>query len=81
MKRIAAKRWWIRFTLALVITLWMSVSLAAGMSLSQAVSKVRRDTGGKILSAQTVTKGQGKVHRIKVLTPKGRVRVVEIRVQ
>lgn len=47
-------------------------------SLNDAVDQVKRDTGGRILSAQTVNKGGKRVHRIKVLTPDNRVRIVNI---
>lgn len=46
-----------------------------GLSLDQAVSQVRRDTGGRVLSAETVQRDGRPVHRIKVLTPENRVRV------
>ncbi len=46
-----------------------------GLSLDQAVSQVRRDTGGRVLSAETVQRNGQRVHRIKVLTPENRVRV------
>lgn len=49
-----------------------------GMSLDQAVNKVKRETGGRILSAKTVKKDGVTVHRIKVLTPDKRVMVYEI---
>jgi uncharacterized membrane protein YkoI len=49
-----------------------------GTSLDTAVAQVKRDTGGRILSAQTVNKGGKRVHRIKVLTPDNRVRIVNI---
>jgi hypothetical protein len=50
-----------------------------GISLSQAVEQVRRDTGGRVLSADTLSEGGGRIHRIKVLTPDRRVRVIRIR--
>ena len=49
-----------------------------GISLDEAVSRARRQTDGKILSAETVRKNGRRVHRIKVLTPDGRVRRVQI---
>lgn len=49
-----------------------------GMSLNQAVQQVQRDTGGRVLSAETVGQGNRRVHRIKVLLPSGRVRVVTV---
>jgi hypothetical protein len=45
-----------------------------GKSLDQAVRDVKRQTGGRILSAET----QGNEHRIKVLTPDNRVRIVRV---
>jgi len=38
-----------------------------GLTLSQAIEKIRRQTGGKILSANTRVKGGREVHYIKVL--------------
>jgi len=49
-----------------------------GVSLEQAVKRVRRDSGGRILSAQTVREEGRQVHRIKVLTREGRVRVYTV---
>jgi len=53
-------------------------SSQSGMSLDQAVKKVQRETGGRILSAETQGKAGQREHRIKVLTPDKRVRVVRI---
>jgi uncharacterized membrane protein YkoI len=47
-------------------------------TLQDAVQRVQQETGGKILSAHTVRSGKSKVYRIKVLTPDGRVRVVQV---
>lgn len=49
-----------------------------GVSLNQAVQQVQRDTGGRVLSAETVGQGNRRAHRIKVLLPSGRVRVVTV---
>ncbi|HDP89284.1 MAG TPA: hypothetical protein ENN42_04910 [Thioalkalivibrio sp.] len=51
---------------------------SAGLSLEQAVEQVRAETGGRILSAETVTRNGRRVHLIKVLTPDHRVRVVHV---
>jgi uncharacterized membrane protein YkoI len=48
------------------------------VSLDEAVSRVRRQTNGKILSAETVRIKGRPVHVIKVLTPDGRVKRVRI---
>lgn len=52
-----------------------------GVSLNEAVQQVKRDTGGRVLSADTVNQGGRTVHRIKVLTPSGQVRVVVVDAQ
>lgn len=49
-----------------------------GMSLNQAVQQVQRETGGRVLSAETINQGRRSVHRIKVLTPSGQVRVLTV---
>ena len=49
-----------------------------GISLNQAVQQVQRETGGRVLSADTISQGGRTVHRIKVLTPSGQVRVMTI---
>lgn len=51
---------------------------SSGISLDQAAEQVRRQTGGRILSAETVNKDGRRVHRIKVLTPDHRVVIREI---
>ncbi|HET9818689.1 MAG TPA: hypothetical protein VFP92_05940 [Rhodanobacteraceae bacterium] len=47
-------------------------------SLEQAVKQVQRQTHGHILAADTIQHGQAKVYRVKVLTPKGQVRVMQL---
>ncbi len=49
-----------------------------GMTLEQAVAKVQRETGGRILTAETVNHNGRAVHRIKVLLPNGKVRVTHV---
>jgi len=66
----------------LIRTLMLATILVAGMAeartLSQAVDKARRDTGGKVLSAHTEVRGDREVHVIKVLTREGRVKMVRV---
>jgi len=50
----------------------------ARVSLDQAVQQVRARTGGRILSAETVSQGGRAVHRIKVLLPSGHVQIVHV---
>lgn len=47
----------------------------SGVSLNQAVQQAQQQSGGRVLSADTVRQGGRAVHRIKVLTPSGQVRV------
>ena len=49
-----------------------------GISLDEAVSRVRRQSDDNILSAETVRVDGRRVHRIKVLTSQGRVKHVQI---
>jgi uncharacterized membrane protein YkoI len=49
-----------------------------GKSLSEAVEQVRRQTDGRILSAETKVNGNREVHHIKVLTKDGKVKTVKV---
>lgn len=49
-----------------------------GPSLSEAVEQVRRQYRGRIISAETQTRGNREVHVIKVLTDGGEVKTVRI---
>ncbi|HEX9802667.1 MAG TPA: hypothetical protein VGB35_05380 [Gammaproteobacteria bacterium] len=51
---------------------------STGITLDEAASQVRRQTGGRILSAETVVREGRRVHRIKVLTPDRKVVIREI---
>ena len=51
---------------------------SGGMSLSQAVEMVRRKYGGRIVSAETVVKGNREEHVIKVLTQDGKVKTERV---
>ena len=73
------KRYLIVSLLALVVGLSVpAAAMAAANSLKQAVQQVKRNTGGKVLSANTVVRGNREVYRIKVLTQDGHVRVVQV---
>ena len=50
----------------------------SGKSLSDAVEQVRRQTDGRIISAETKTKNGREVHHIKVLTKDGKVKTHKI---
>lgn len=47
-------------------------------TLEQAVKQVQHQTRGHILAADTVSRGKSNVYRIKVLTPQGQVRVMQL---
>lgn len=53
-------------------------AFAAPLSMQEAVTKVQRQTGGKVLSAETKTQGKKTIYRIKVLTRDGQVRIIEV---
>jgi len=44
-------------------------------TLEQAVKRIKKNTGGRILTAETIKHKGRLVHRIKVLLPNGHVRV------
>lgn len=50
--------------------------MSPDMSLDQAVSKARRQTRGRVLSADSFDEEGQIVHRVKMLTPDGRVRTL-----
>ncbi|HET9834932.1 MAG TPA: hypothetical protein VFP88_01095 [Rhodanobacteraceae bacterium] len=49
------------------------------MSLERAVQQVQQQTHGRILAADSIPNGRNKLYRIKVLTPDGHVRVMQLR--
>ena len=53
----------------------------SGVSLEQAAARVKRKTGGRILSAETINRKGKRVHRIKVLRPDGNVKVVFVKAE
>ena len=44
--------------------------------LPESVSRIERETGGRVLSAEKSQRGGREMNRIKVVTPEGRVRVM-----
>lgn len=61
----------------LVVAAAGSVS-AAPITMRDAIKKVQRETGAKVLSAETKHTGKRTVYRIKVLTHDGQVKVIEV---
>ncbi len=48
------------------------------ISVEQAVKQVQQETGGKVLSVHVVNMGTRQVYRIKVLSPDGQMRVIQV---
>lgn len=46
-------------------------------TLPGSVRRVERESGGKVLKAQPIQRDGREIYRIKIVTPQGRVRVVE----
>ena len=67
-------------TALLVASLWLVIpaNQAYAVTLKQAVSQVERQYNGKVVSARTVTRGNKKVHVIRVITKDGVVKTVQI---
>ncbi|HOX71536.1 MAG: hypothetical protein WAS23_14465 [Dokdonella sp.] len=65
--------------MAIAVLVFASTALAAEISVQEAVDRVQQDTHAKVLSVQTLQIGKRKIYRIKVLTPGGQVRVIEIK--
>ena len=49
-----------------------------GMTLSEAIESVRRQTGGQIVSASTKVSNGRETHHVKVLTKDGKVKTVKV---
>ena len=64
--------------LSLAVFLLPAPVTAAPMTLKDAIAKVERETGAKVLSAETKRGGKKPVYRIKILTRDGQVKVVEV---
>ncbi len=56
----------------------IQVAQSNGMSLSEAIESVRRQTGGRVVSAETKVSNGREVHHIKVLTKDGKVRTHKV---
>lgn len=49
-----------------------------GQSLNEAAESIKQETGGRILSAKTVTKNGQRIYKIKVLLPSGKIQTFTI---
>ena len=72
MKRFC-RQWLIILLLALTVP-----ATAIAQSLQEAARQAARQYDAKVLSARTVTRGQSRIHEIKLLTKKGVVKTVRI---
>lgn len=70
----------VRFALALVLAMSLSVTVQA-QTLDEAARQAARQYNAKVLSAHTVQEGNQRVHIIKLLTDKGVVKTVRVRVK
>ncbi len=57
---------------------WQLAARDNGVSLDEAVARVKKQTRGRILTAETTERKGKTVHRIKVLLPNGSVRVIYV---
>ena len=64
---------------AIAVLMFASTAFAGEISVQEAIDRVQQDTHAKVLSVQTLQIGKRKIYRIKVLTPGGQVRVIEIK--
>ena len=51
---------------------------ATPLTLQEAVAKVERETGAKVLWAETKKASKQTVYRIKILTRAGQVKIIEV---
>lgn len=51
---------------------------AREVSVQEAVAEAQNQAAGKVLSVQTLNVGKRKIYRIKILTPDGQVRVIQV---
>lgn len=56
----------------------VTVAQGRGMTLEQAIEQVKRQYGGRIVSANTVVQGGREVHVVRVLTREGNVKTVRV---
>jgi hypothetical protein len=45
--------------------------------LPESVRRIERETGGKVLQVRPIQRGDREIYRMKVLTPDGRVKIVQ----
>lgn len=60
------------------IPLMLAGETPVALSLEEAVTKVQREHGGRILSAETIEEDGQRLHLIRVLTPDNSVRTLRL---
>jgi uncharacterized membrane protein YkoI len=75
---VDVKQWLVTLALALGLLLSSVPAGAAPMTMKDAIAKVERETGAKVLSAESKRSGRQTVYRIKVLTREGKVKIIEV---
>ena len=68
----------LRALAAAALVLVLATPAWAEVNRDQAAAAAQRQTGGRVLSVEKTASGRGPVWRVKVVTPKGEVRVVFI---
>jgi hypothetical protein len=68
----------VRVFAAGVLALVLAVPAWAEVTRDQAAAAAQRQTGGRVLSVDKASSQRGPVWRVKVVTPRGEVRVVFI---
>ena len=58
--------------------LMLAAEAPVALSLEEAVAKVQREHGGRILSTETIEEDGQRLHLIKVLTPDNSVRTLRL---
>ncbi len=78
---VAARQWMhlvLRLLAASAIALALTMPAWAQMGRDQAAAAAERQTGGRVLAVDRIASGSGAMWRVKVVTPRGEVRVVLI---
>lgn len=68
----------LRLIAACAVVLALAAPAWAQMGRDQAAAAAQRQTGGRVLAVERVESGSGPMWRVKVVTPRGEVRVVLI---
>ena len=59
--------------------IYLQLAANSSKNLDAAVQRIKKQTGGRILSAKTVTRNGQTIHHIKVLLPSGKVQIFKVK--